>query len=392
MSSVLLNAVIDGDASRAEQTVRSFQNEWTISRAINQSKLKFVHFREVDDLMAVASGNNRFVLIVVAVSGLEFSSLVALKEFELQSSIVRLLNEDTIVDESPPFLCKTIRFPLLGPVLNALFDSVQGAQHPSPIITSTAQCNSEIRLSPIVSTSPMAPSRWVMGSFCPVTNSGPPSSPSMSPLIRSMSSLPETVSGFQKRKAVGTPVKRTSKSRQTKSILRTAEVPLSPKEKECTQGPKLWQDIYAPGKLVLIFHRQSNTLTLHSADATTSQNLELSSHGITSGKSFLDFYGPGSSQHTIQKLMDSIAAGVSTTFYLNLYTAVSKSALSAHITTSILCPNRASFPTDDIVTVVMTLRSASVVGNAKLIGFNLTAAMGRTSALRDNIVNAFGMN
>lgn len=381
MISALLSAMIDADPVRAETTINLIRLTWNDCHPGDEAKLKFVHFEDVDDFMAVASGNNRFSLIVVAISGLRSESFAPLQEFEDESSIVRILDEDTFVDESPLFLCKTVRFPLRAAAVVALFSSIQRKDAPAtpPVRPHRIRTNS-------IGSTRIRAAR-LNADFSP---------PSLSPLMRGMEPLPAAVT-VQKRKdlpvSVSSPcIKRYSKASAATATLRTMES----KEKEPTQGPKLWQDIYSPGKLVVVLDRATAVLSLWNADETASKNLEIVPGQLRCGKDFSDFYGPASAAITIQKLIDSISCCESTTFYLNLYTCRSRTALSAHISVSVLCFDVQNFHDQQSVVAILTLRSASVVGNAKLIGYsihNTSAQSAKNSpALRENILNAFGMN
>jgi hypothetical protein len=413
MASVVLNAVIDFDPVRAEATINTFREAWSATEARlrdgkagpggggggapeDETRLKFVHFREVDDLAAVASGNNRFSLIIVAVGGLADAgaSLGHLQEFEHTSTIVRLLNEDCFVDDTPPFLCKTLRFPLAEPAARALFNSIRDA----------ASVNAP-PLPPRISIPFHPPASFhsptSVRTLKHVMTGTPYSAPQISPQ-REVVMKPDSLIDINTR-AVGCPNRR-KKARNVGSVLRNAApkaapaavAKAAPKERDIAQGPKLWADIHNPGKAVLFYERSSSALFVKSVDETTSRNLEVTAGDIGAFRPLADFFGPATSQVTVQRLLASVQTGMSASFYLNLYSLASRTPLSMHVTTSVVRAGDAeSFLAAPTVVVVFSLRSASVVGNAKLIGYSLGAQSIQTvknsPVLKQNIIAAFGM-
>src|SRR6056300_352326 len=126
MSETFVSVIIDKDPIRAESVIASFKKALESHGDWDGYKLVFVSFREISDFTALCCGNNRFCLIAVVVSGATAESLNCLKEFEDSASIVRVLGDDVLVDDCPPFKCKTIRFPLV----DVAIDSIVGGLRP----------------------------------------------------------------------------------------------------------------------------------------------------------------------------------------------------------------------------------------------------------------------
>ena len=168
------------------------------------------------------------------------------------------------------------------------------------------------------------------------------------------------------------------------------------KDNDIVQGPKIWNDIYSPAKFVLFYTRDTEMLSVVQADDVACQNFEIRADHLCEKFDFSQFFGPGSSDSTIRQFFDSIAAGESTNFYFNLYTLSNRCALSSHISTTILgVEDMSHFVSAPIIVIILTARSASSVGNAKLIAYGLHSESLQTvetsPMLKDNIQNAFGM-
>jgi hypothetical protein len=161
----IIHAIVDSDARRAASTVSSLKKAWERmhNAAVPSRKRKlsgdedcdsssesekkrhapvFVTFRDVNDVVAVSRGNNKFSSILVATGSKDSGKLACLNEFQGQSVLIRVLvdaptaaatsessgttstAENNGVVSSEDASWKTIHHPLTPPVASAALQTM----------------------------------------------------------------------------------------------------------------------------------------------------------------------------------------------------------------------------------------------------------------------------
>mmetsp|Transcript_32379 Transcript_32379/g.30880 ORF Transcript_32379/g.30880 Transcript_32379/m.30880 type:complete len:270 (+) Transcript_32379:107-916(+) len=146
-----------------------------------------------------------------------------------------------------------------------------------------------------------------------------------------------------------------------------------------------WQDVFPQSKAVVsatLSHLEGNIIKVNHCDSNF-----LETFGFTDCENrlcFNDLMGKASSQDTLKKLEMSLKSGVCATEYINLYRSDKTTPLSCHVSVLPLkgTANTAVPGEFRIVWGVITIRSASVVDNARVGGIGILGMERVTDAIR----------
>jgi hypothetical protein len=146
-----------------------------------------------------------------------------------------------------------------------------------------------------------------------------------------------------------------------------------------------WHDIFAQSKAVVsvtLSKLEGNIINVNYCDSSF-----LATFGFTDWKNrlcFNDLMGKASSQDTLEKIEMSLRSGVCATEYINLYRSDKTTPLSCHVSVLPLKggANTAVPGEFRIVWGVITIRSASVVGNARVSGIGILGMERVTDTIR----------
>ena len=138
-----------------------------------------------------------------------------------------------------------------------------------------------------------------------------------------------------------------------------------------------WQNIFAQCKAVVSISRVKSDdsplpgMTIHFCDSDFLSTFGYVDNG--SGLPFSNMMGRASSVNTLSKIENCLRSGRTCTEYINLYRSDCTTALSCHVSLLPLKSHEGSSigsGSEDVVWGVLTVRSASAVGNARFSGFS----------------------
>jgi len=153
------------------------------------------------------------------------------------------------------------------------------------------------------------------------------------------------------------------------------------RKRVCNRGsssssPSPWSDIFACSKLVLSMEFNTGLLCIRFVDDKFLLNFRYTSEKI-SNRTLEVICGPGTSQLTISRLKTSVTESRTFAEYINFYRS-DRVPLSCHITNQVIlgntCREQSSSKYEDEaseIIMILSIRSASVVGNASFCGIGL---------------------